>query len=136
MSRDCNNGVCPKWFVGNDIREILLASPELREAVGEDIYPVIAPEGTDGEFILYQRDKYKKSYTKMGLYEEECHVALTIVADNYDRAVYIAYLVDSALQGTHTNDDTGCRITCELSDSTEGFDDNKYFESLVYSIKG
>lgn len=132
---NCRNGVCPKWFVGNDIREILLQNSALTEYVGNDIYPVIAPEGTDGAFILYQRDKYRKSWTKMGLYEEECHLILTVVAENYDEALAIAYLVDETLSGRHSNPETGCNLTIELTDSTEGFDDNKYYESLTYSIK-
>ena len=129
------NSTCPKWFVGNDVRDILLQDSAITQMVGENIYPVIAPEGTTDPFILYQRDKYKKSYTKMGVYEEECHLLITIVGDNYDVAVYLAYLVDTALQGTHSNPETGCNLMLELYDSTEGFDDNKYFESLTYSIK-
>lgn len=135
MNKECRNGVCPKWAVGNDIREILLQSSALTEQIGEDIYPIIAPEGTTGAFILYKRDKYNKSYTKMGVYEEECQVLVTIVADDYDIAVYLAYLVDDALQGTHSNPETGCSLRIELINSTEGFDDNKYFEDLTYSIK-
>jgi hypothetical protein len=131
---NCNSN-CPKWFVGNDVREIMQQNSALTEFIGEDIYPVIAPEGTKGPFILYQRDKYKKSYTKMGVYEEECHLLITIVADDYDTAIYLAFLVDNALQGSHTNPETGCNLKMELYDSTEGFEDNKYFESLTYSIK-
>lgn len=130
----CNSN-CPKWFVGNDIREILMQDSAITESVGENIYPIIAPEGTKDPFILYQRDKYKKSYTKMGVYEEECHLTITVVADDYDKAIYLAYLIDNAVQGTHSNPETGCVITAELYDSTEGFDDNKYFENLIYAIK-
>lgn len=129
------NSKCPKWFVGNDIREILSGDTAVTQYVGENIYPVIAPEGTKGSFILYQRDKYKKSNSKFGVYEEECHVLITVVADDYDEAVYLAFLIDTALQGTHTNTETGCNLTMELFDSTEGFDDNKYFETLIYAIK-
>lgn len=131
----CRNGICPKWFVGNDVREILLDNPDIRMAVGDDIYPVVAPEGTEGLFILYQRDKYKKTYSKMGLTEEECHLIITIVADDYDAAISVANLVDMTLTGSHENSETGCSIDISLYDSTEGFDDNKYFETLTFSIK-
>ena len=53
----CRNGICPKWFVGNAVRDVLVADENIQRAVGEDIYPVVAPEGTVGPFILYQRDK-------------------------------------------------------------------------------
>ena len=129
------NSKCPKWFVGNDVRDMLLQESALTQYVGENIYPVIAPEGTKGPFILYQRDKYKKSYTKMGVFEEECHLLITVVADDYDIANALAYMIDTILQGRHDNPETGCNLTIELYDSTEGFDDNKYFENLTYAIK-
>ena len=131
---NCNSS-CPKWFIGNDIREILLQDSAITEAIGEKIFPVIAPEGTKDPFILYQRDKYKKSNTKFGVYEEECHLMITIVADDYDMAIYLAFLVDTALNGNHNNTETGCSFSAELFDSTEGFEDNKYYETLIYAIK-
>lgn len=121
--------------MGNDVRDILLQDSAITSMVGENIYPVIAPEGTKDPFILYQRDKYKVSYSKMGIVEEECHLMVTIVTDNYDEAIYLAFLVDGALEGNHQNDETGCAFMAELYDSTEGFDDNKYFENLTYAIK-
>ena len=130
----CRNGICPKWFVGNEVREILINNPDIWVAVGNDIYPVVAPEGTEGLFILYQRDKYKKTYSKMGLVEEECHLIITVVADDYDAAITVANLVDQTLTGTHNTND-GCSYEMSLYDSTEGFEDNKYFEQLVFSIK-
>ena len=44
-----NNSLCSyqKWFIGNDIRAILLDDEEIVNQVGTDIYPLIAPE-TDG----------------------------------------------------------------------------------------
>lgn len=129
----CRNGICPKWFVGNVVRDLLLGNSELREIVGEDIYPIVAPEGTEGLFILYQRDKYKKSYSKMGLTEEECHLIITIVADDYDAAIAVADMVDMTLTGTQVME--GCKFDISLFDSTEGFTDNKYFEELTFSIR-
>lgn len=130
----CRNGICPKWFVGNAVRDVLVADENIQRAVGEDIYPVVAPEGTVGPFILYQRDKYKRDYGKMGLYEEECHLIITVVSDDYDTGIAIANMVDGALSGSITTEE-GCKFDATLYDSTEGFDDNKYFEQLVFSIK-
>ena len=124
-----------KWFIGNDIRDILLADKEIASQVGEEhIYPLVAPEDTKGDFIVYMRQKYAKKFVKAGVYEDECEVAVIGVSDNYDNAMSLASKIDNALSGTHINDD-GRRIDIILQDSTEVFEDNKYIETLVFEIK-
>lgn len=136
-SDTCRNTGCnsyQKWAIGNDIREVLLANTAITEAVGTDIYPLIAPENTEGDFILYQRDKYRKSYTKMGVYEDSCNIIITVVSDSYDNALYLASEIDNSLTGRHIKD-TGERISMNLIDSSESFEDNKYIETLLFEIK-
>lgn len=123
-----------KWFIGNDIRDILLADPEVSAQVSaEHIYPLVAPENTKGDFIVYIRQKYSKETVKAGVYEDECEVAVVGVSDNYDNAIALASKIDNALTGTHTND-SGRKIQIILADSTEVFEDNKYIETLVFKI--
>lgn len=122
-----------KWFIGNDIREILLADQEVFAQVGNHIYPLVAAENTKGDFIVYLRQKYSKSSVKAGVYEDECEVAVIGVSDNYDNAMALASKIDNALTGTHINDE-GYKIDITLADSTEAYDDNKYIETLVFRI--
>ena len=124
-----------KWHIGNDIRDILLADSGVSSQVSsEHIYPLVAPENTKGDFIVYLRQKYAKEMVKQGVYEDDCEVAVIGVSDNYDNAVDLAEKIDNALTGTHTNED-GKRIDITLVDSTEVFEDNKYIETLVFKIK-
>lgn len=124
-----------KWHIGNDIRDILLADSGVSSQVGsEHIYPLVAPENTKGDFIVYLRQKYAKKMVKQGVYEDECEVAVIGVSDSYDNAIDLAAKIDNALTGTHTNDE-GQRIDITLIDSTEVFEDNKYIETLVFQIK-
>ena len=130
----CRNGICPKWYVGDAVRDVLVNDENIQRVVGNNIFPIIAPEGTDGPFILYQRDKYKREYSKMGVYQEECHLIISVISDDYDTGIVIADMVDTALSGTVRTEE-GCQFEMTLYDSTEGFDDNKYYEQLVFSIK-
>ena len=123
-----------KWYIGNDIRDILLADSGVTEQVGAHIYPIIAAEGTDGDFIVYSRQEYSKSSVKQGVYEDSCIVAVVAVSDNYDRALALADKIDLALTGTHTNNE-GMSFDIYLQDSTETFDDFKYIETLLFKIK-
>ena len=123
-----------KWFIGNDIREILLADSAVSIQVGSHVYPIVAAEDTKGDFIVYSRQKYSKDLVKTGVYQDECEVAVVAISDNYDNAVALASKIDNALTGTKINDN-GARIDITLVDSTETFDDNKYIETLLFRIK-
>lgn len=133
----CYNTGCQsyqKWFIGNDIRAILLADEDVRAQVGNHIYPCVAAENTDGDFIVYSRQKYSKQDTKMGVYSDECNVAVVGLSNNYDDAISLASKIDNALTGFHVVGNN-VKIKIELIDSTEVFDDNKYIETLLFAIK-
>lgn len=136
FSNTCINniGSLQKWKIGNDVRALLLDNAELVDRVGTDIFPIVAPENTDGEFILYQRDKYRKSWVKQGVYEDECHLLITAVADDYDAALDLAEMIDNTLTGKHINNE-GKQFSMDLIDSTEEYSDNKYVETLLFEIK-
>lgn len=123
-----------KWFVGNDIRDILLAESGVTEQVENNIYPLVAPENTLGDFIVYSRQKYSKDTVKAGVYQDECQVAVVAISDNYDKAIELASKIDNALTGKHMLPN-GIRLDIMLADSTEVFDDNKYIETLLFTIK-
>ena len=123
-----------KWFVGNDIRAMLLADEDIVAQVGQHIYPIVAAENTDGDFIVYSRQKYSKKTVQMGVYQDECEVAVVGVSDNYDNAIALASKIDNALTGKHTLA-SGMKVEILLADSTEIFDDNKYIETLLFTIK-
>ena len=123
-----------KWSIGNDLRTILLNDEGIVNQVNSNIFPIIAPESTEGDFIVYMRNKYSKSAVKMGVYQDECEVAVIAISDNYDSAVELASKIDNALSGLHTLDN-GVRLQINLADSTEVFEDNKYIETLMFNIK-
>ena len=130
----CSLTECQKWFIGDSIRDILLADADVFEQVGNHIYPVVAAENTKGDFIVYLRQKYGRAYVKQGIVEDECEVAVVAISENYDNAARLASNIDAALSGTHTTED-GCFVDIMLVDSTETFEDNKYIETLIFSIK-
>ena len=123
-----------KWYIGNDIRDILLADEAVYNQVGNHIYPIVASENTVGDFIVYSRQEYSKTSVKQGVYQDDCKVAVVVVSDNYDNAIALADKIDAALTGTHTINE-GVDIDITLFDSSETYEDNKYIETLLFSIK-
>lgn len=123
-----------KWNIGNVVRALLLENEDVVEQVSTNIFPLIAPEGTDGDFIVYMRERYGKSVVKQGVYEDDCELAVVAISDNYDSAIALASKIDNTISGKHTLEN-GVKLTILLKDSTETFDDNKYIETLVFTIK-
>lgn len=117
--------------ITTEVRAILLASDSIKDVVGEKIFPVIAPENTKGDFIVYQRDGYKQDSTKFGVYQQMPIVNVIAVSERYERSQEMVSLIYDTLSGDFANPD----IHIELEDSTEDFIDNKYIQVLQFSIK-
>lgn len=116
------------FTITNDVREILLRSEELKEMVGDKIFPIIAPENTEGDFICYQRDGFKQTRTKMGNATNNPIVFVNVVSDDYDRSQKIASLVRDVLEGSYED------MTIEMEDSSEDYDGSKFIQVLLFSI--
>lgn len=137
MMNNCYNTILnsyQKWFIGNNVRKMMIDDEDIFKKVGNNIYPIVAPEGIKGDFITYAREKYSKSAVKMGIYEDECRVSVVAISDKYDSSVELAYLIDNCLTGQHKLDD-GTVIRISLYDSSESYEDSKYFQVLVFEIK-
>lgn len=133
---NCSNTILnsyQKWAIGSDVRTILLADTAITTYVGSNIYPLVIPEGVDGDCIVYSRQHYSKKSVKMGVWEDDCTLAITIISDNYDNSVALAEAVDNALTGTHKFEDV--KLQFDLADSSETFEDFKYIQILMFSIK-
>ena len=79
--------------------------------------------------------QYGKKDVKMGVYEDDCSLAVVAVSDNYDNAILLASKIDNALTGQHIVGENNTKLTFQLEDSSEVFEDNKYIETLQFSIK-
>lgn len=117
--------------ITTELRAILLDNPDIVSLVNDKIFPVVAPEGTEGDFITYQRDGYKQTYNQMGVSEQIPVVNVAAISDDYNRSQEMASLIYDALSGDFQNPD----ITIQLEDSTEDFIDNKFIQVLQFSIK-
>lgn len=116
--------------ITTEVRSILIASEKIAEMIGEKIFPVVALDRTEGDFIIYQRDGYKEEYTKMGVARRIPMILVNAVSDDYDRSLDLASLIYDTLSGHFSNPD----MTIKLEDSTEDYSDKKYFQILQFSI--
>lgn len=114
-----------------DIFSQLSQDPIIQSYVGTKIYPLIAPQGTEGDFLAIQRDGYRLDYTKMGVALQRSIFFVTAVSDDYDRGLNIAEAVCNVLVGDHST--LAARI--RLEDYGEDYLDKKFIQVLKFSIE-
>lgn len=120
-----------KFKITTEVKDLLLANKEIIDKIGDKIFPIVAPNDTKGDFIIYQRDGYKQEYTKMGVARQIPIVYVTAISDKYARGQDLASLIYEALEGTFSNPD----MTIHLEDSTEDYSEGKYFQVLQFSVE-
>lgn len=125
-----------KFSVCTLIREKLLADEKIKELVGTQIYPIVAPENTQGSYIVYVRDEYSIDRTKVGITFHNCIVFISCVSSSYDESQLIADAVFQCLDGKYKINTKAHNINAiEMIDSTEDYDGDVYIQTLSFSIK-
>lgn len=125
-----------KFSVCTLIRERLLNDEKIKELVDSRIYPIIAPENTQGSYIVYVRDEYSIDRTKTGIAFHNCIVFISCVSSSYDESQKIADAVFQCLDGRYKINSEQHNInSIELVDSTEDYDGDVYIQTLSFSIK-
>lgn len=113
------------------MRSLLLEDDRITKLISDKIYPLIAPESTPGDFVIYQRDEYSREYDKMSITSQKCRVFFNAVSDKYIISQEIAYLIDDRLSGYWEDHE----LNIKLVDSREEFEAGKYIQVLLFEIE-
>lgn len=115
-----------KWDIGSWVRNKLAD-------VSPNVFPVVAPENTKGDMIVYRRSSYERDFSHMGYYLDSATIEVVVVSESYDRAAEIAEKVDDALSGTFYEEE-GKRLVSNLAGGYEDFQEGKYYNILQFKI--
>jgi hypothetical protein len=122
-----------KLSIAKDLRPLLLAKPDLTALVGQNIFPLYVPEGTSGDFILYQRTGGGSERNNMGVSDEWCDITFNAVSDSYVRSVEIAEQIRVAFQDI-TVEEEPLILTHNSEDYIGVGNVIKYVQILVFSL--
>jgi len=117
--------------ITSEIRSILINDENISQAIGKKIFPILAPEGTDGDFIVYQRDGFKEDRTKFGVANQSPLIFVSAVSADYGNSINLASIIYEALSGRYKDPD----MEIQLEDSTEDYIEGKYIQVLQFIIK-
>lgn len=95
-------------MIGLHVVDMLKRSSEIRQMIGYvdeegneqlKLYPIVAPEGAERPFIVYQNEGVVAEYTKDGASGDTVVVHCRCVAEDYYETVMMAEEVRKALEG-------------------------------------
>ena len=121
-----NLNIDRKWKIGSWLRTKLLD-------ITTNVFPVVAPENTKGDVIVYRRSSLERSQSHIGYYEDTVYYDIVIISDSYDRSAEIAEKVDDALSGNFA-DEAGKRFVSNISGGYEDYQDGKYYNVITFKI--
>lgn len=75
--------------IGSEIRNVILSSTTVKNAVDTKVFPLIANAGTTFPFIVYRRSSYSPQSDKDAL-TETVYMEIAIICNNYEQSVSIA----------------------------------------------
>lgn len=118
------------YEASKEIRGVLLDDASIMEAVGDNVFPLVADEGTEGDYITLQRDGFIQDTTKMGVARRDPYVYVCVVSADSQRSQDIAGLVVKALEGRYTDPEMEIR----LEDDTEEYEAGKYIQVMKFLV--
>lgn len=75
--------------IGQEIRNAILSSAAVKNAVDTKVFPLIANAGTTFPFLVYRRSSYSPMSNKDTL-NETVYMEIAIITNNYEQSVTIA----------------------------------------------
>ena len=121
-----NLNIDRKWKIGSWLRTKLID-------ITTNVFPVVAPENTKGDVIVYRRTNLERSQSHIGYYQDTVYYDIVIISDNYDRSAEIGEKVDDALSGNFADED-GKRFVSNISGGYEDYQDGKYYNVITFKI--
>lgn len=107
---------------------------ERLKTLTNSVYPLIAENGTNYPFIIYQRDSITPSFCKDGQYEDDVMITVKVVASTYYGSLDLAQDVRTKLTFNDLAFDN-MQITSKLYTATEGYEQDAYVQTLTFELK-
>lgn len=118
-----------KFKAIKEIFSLLSNDPTIQTFVGDKIYPLVAPQDVEGDFIALRRDGYRRQDTKMGVAIQQSVFYVFVISEDYDRSLDIADVVYDVLEGDHPRD-----LRIRMDDYTEEYVDQKFIQVLRFNL--
>lgn len=115
--------------IGSEIRNVILSSIAVKNAVDTKVFPLIANAGTTFPFIVYRRSSYSPKSDKDVL-NETVYIEIAIICNNYEQSVSIANDVADVLLAYESDTIEEIKVT----NISEEFISNSFVQKVNLQI--
>lgn len=115
--------------IGSEIRNVILSSAAVKNAVDTKVFPLIANAGTTFPFIVYRRSSYSPLSNKDVL-NETVYIEIAIICNNYEQSVSIANDVADVLLAYESDTIEEIKVT----NISEEFISNSFVQKVNLQI--
>lgn len=115
--------------IGSEIRNVILSSTAVKNAVDTKVFPLIANAGTTFPFVVYRRSSYSPQSDKDVL-SESVYMEIAIICNNYEQSVSIANDVADVLLAYESDTIEEIKVT----NISEEFISNSFVQKVNLQI--
>lgn len=120
-----------QFNVASVLAALLRADSAIAERVGTRVFPVVAPENTPGDFIIYQRDGYEEQGSKTGLALRSPCVFISCITVGYEAGQQLAARVYDVLMQPGI---VAPGVYVRMTDSTEDYYERKFAQVMKFTV--
>ena len=120
--------------ISKHIYSALLASADIRKAVGNKIFPIATKNEVEFPFIVYERDSVTPRYDKSGESVTESAVNVYILAEQYTQCLDIAEAVVKVLERNEASYEDFKVIGATMVGATEDYTSNTYVQKITFNF--
>lgn len=122
--------------IGKAVYQILSNDTKVKEMVGNNIYPLVANQGTTYPFIIYRRTGIEPVASKdRFICSEVTSVDVIVASDRYDESIEVAELVKDALSGKNGIYSDIKVIDINMISADEDYIEDTFIQNLTFNIK-
>lgn len=127
--------------IGKAIYSLLVSDTTVSALVGENIFPLVAPEGTEFPYVVYSCVSMTTARDKDRLfYQQDVSEAVIVCTEDYTSGIEIATAIAQALQFEEKQVILDSGMTIDIMESgfsgkTEDYVQNTYVQGLMFNLK-
>lgn len=120
--------------ISKHIYSALLASADIRKAVGNKIFPIATKNEVEFPFIVYERDSVTPRYDKSGQSVTESSVNVYVLAEKYTECLDIAEKVIKVLERNEASYEDFEVIGATMVGASESYTSNTYVQQITFNF--
>lgn len=122
-------------LIGKHIYNALVSDDDVRNVVGERIFPLVIPEGAPRPFVVFSGVNVAGEYSKDGWIGDVTRVDVMCVADRYDSVADLAENVRITLEQSKKRYAEYTIASAELKKSTDTYENGVYVIVLSFEFE-